>query len=240
MAPGSPTIGAVVPALDEAPAIGAVVRGLRATGLLDEIVVVDNGSTDGTARIAEAAGARAVVEPRRGYGRACLAGVRALSSDIVLLLDGDAADDLRDVDRVLEPLLRGEADLVVGARTRGVERGAMTPQQVAGNHIAVTIIGALYRCAATDLGPLRAIRREHLLRLRMREMTYGWSTEMVVKAARAGYRYREVAVGYHRRVGISKVGGNRWGSVRAGGRILSATVRYAAWRPAADRRLSLA
>lgn len=234
------SVGAVVPALNEAPAIASVVAGLRATGLLNEVVVVDNGCTDGTGELARAAGARVVREPRRGYGRACLAGVRALRSEVVVLLDGDGADELDDVARVLAPLLAGEADLVVGARTLSVERGAMTPQQLIGNRIAVGVVRAVYGCAARDLGPLRAIRQCDLLALGMREMTHGWSTEMVVKAARAGYRYREVPVRYHRRVGTSKVGGTLRGSLLAGARILTTTVRYATWRPAGPRTADVA
>ncbi len=239
MTGAGPAVGAVIPALNEAPAIGSVVRALRQTGLVDEVVVVDNGSTDGTGAIARAAGARVVEEPRRGYGRACLAGVRGLRTEIVLLLDGDSADDPGDLPAILGPIRSGEADLVVGARTRGVERGAMTAPQVAGNRVAVTVLRALYGCRATDLGPLRAIRRQRLLDLDMREMTYGWSMEMVAKAARAGYRYREVPVGYHRRIGTSKVGGTLWGGARAGARILATALRYVGWRPASRAAESL-
>ncbi|MFZ0216723.1 MAG: glycosyltransferase family 2 protein [Candidatus Dormiibacterota bacterium] len=226
-------IGAVIPALDEEAAIGEVVAGLRATGLLDELVVVDNGSRDRTGSVAEAAGARVVREDRRGYGRACLTGVLALRSEIVVLLDGDAADDPADLRRVLEPLLEGDAELVVGSRSLGpAERGSMTQQQVLGNRLAAFLIGRLHDCRVSDLGPFRAIRRADLLALDLQEMTYGWSVEMVVKAARAGYRYREVPVSYHRRIGTSKVGGTIRGSVRAGVRILTTVVRYTGWRPA--------
>ena len=230
---GAPRIAAVIPALNEADAIGRVVAGLlgRADVAIDRVIVVDNGSTDGTGERARAAGAQVVREERRGYGRACLAGVLAAQdAEIIVLLDGDAADDLP---RIVAPLLAGEADLVVGARARGArEAGAMTPQQIFGNALAARLMGLLYGVRVTDLGPFRAIRRADLLRLAMSEMTYGWSVEMMVKAARAGYRYREVPVRYHRRIGVSKVGGTLAGSVRAGWCILATTLRHCRWAAA--------
>jgi glycosyltransferase involved in cell wall biosynthesis len=229
-----PVIVAVVPALDEEAGIAAVVEGLRRQGLVDEILVVDNGSRDATAERARAAGARVVSEPRRGYGRACLAGVIAAErSDVVVLLDGDAADDPGDLAAVVAPVLAGEADLVVGARGRATrQRGAMTPQQIAGNRVACGLLRALHGMRVSDLGPFRAIRRDHLLALDMTEMTYGWSAEMAVKSARAGLRYREVPVTYRRRVGVSKVGGTLRGSLGAGAAITGAIVRHSRWRPA--------
>jgi glycosyltransferase involved in cell wall biosynthesis len=234
--PDAVRIVAVIPALNEAPSIGMVVRGLLAhhAGVLHQIVVVDNGSTDGTAAIALEAGATVVSEPRRGYGYACLAGVRAAEgAEIVVLVDGDAADDPADLPRVLGPLLDGTADLVVGSRALGArEPGSMTPHQVFGNWLAATLMRRLYGVAVTDLGPFRAIRRADLLALEMREMTYGWSVEMMVKAARRGLRYQEVPVTYRRRAGgVSKVAGTIGGSVRAGWCILSTTFRYCRWTP---------
>ncbi|MGD9571359.1 MAG: glycosyltransferase [Thermoleophilia bacterium] len=230
-----PVVVAVVPALDEEDAIAAVVAGLLGQGVVSEVVVVDNGSADATPERARTAGARVVAEPRRGYGRACLTGVLAAGgSDVIVLLDGDAADDPADLARILTPLVAGEADLVVGARGRGArERGAMTPQQLAGNRIACGLMRALHGMRVTDLGPFRAIRRDHLLALEMAEMTYGWSAEMAVKAGRAGLRYREVPVAYRRRVGASKVGGTLRGSIGAGAAITAAIVRHSRWRPAA-------
>jgi glycosyltransferase involved in cell wall biosynthesis len=228
------SVTAVVPALNEAEAIERVVRGLCAQPLIDRVIVVDNGSSDGTATVARRAGAEVVSEPRRGYGRACLAGVRAaVDADVIVLLDGDAADDPGDLPRVLEPVLRGEADLVVGSRSREArERGAMTPQQVLGNRVAARMMRAMHGLPVTDLGPFRAIRRDHLLALGMSEMTYGWSVEMVVKARRARLRYLEVPVSYRRRIGVSKVGGTLRGSIGAGIFIIRAILRHSRWRPA--------
>jgi len=240
--PGGPRIAAVIPALDEALSIARVVEGLRGQALLasGEIIVVDNGSADGTGEIACAAGARVVREERRGYGYACLAGVLAArDSEVVVLLDGDAADDPGDLPRVLEPLLGGEADLVVGSRTLGSRaRGSMTWQQIFGNKLAAFLMRALYGVRVSDVGPFRAIRREDLLALEMREMTYGWPSEMIVKAARAGYRYREVPVRYHRRLGVSKVGDTLVGSLKVGRRIIATILRYSRWKPRKTAKVS--
>lgn len=228
-------ISAVVPALNEALSIERVVEGLRAQPLLasGEVIVVDNGSTDSTGEIARRAGSRVVREERRGYGYACLAGVLAAEeAEVVVLLDGDAADDPDDLPRVLSPLLKGEADLVVGSRVLGTrDRGSMTWQQVFGNKLASFMMRAIYGVRVTDVGPFRAIRREDLLALDMREMTYGWPSEMIVKAARSGYRYKEIPVSYRRRIGVSKVGDTIVNSLKVGWYIISTILRYSRWKP---------
>ena len=197
-----------------------------------EIIVVDNGSTDGTGEVARRAGARVVREVRRGYGYACLAGVLAAETPIIVFLDGDAADDPDDLARVLEPLRAGEADSSWGRGLLGSRaRGSMTWQQIFGNRLAAFLMRALCGVGVSDVGPFRAIRREDLLALGMREMTYGWPSEMIVKSVRAGYRYREVPVRYHRRIGVSKVGDTLAGSLRVGWRIISTILRYSRWKP---------
>jgi glycosyltransferase involved in cell wall biosynthesis len=236
-----PRVAAVIPCLNEAPSVARVVSSLREQTYfaLDRIVVVDNGSTDGTGEIARQAGAEVVREERRGYGYACKAGVLAAGdADVIVLMDGDAADDPADLPRIVEPVIAGQAELVVGSRALGSrEPGSMTPQQVVGNQVAALLMGVLYRAKVSDLGPFRAIRRRDLLALDMQEMTYGWSVEMMVKAARAGYRYREVPVRYHRRIGVSKVGGTLKGSVKAGWSIISTVLKYASWRPPTPARV---
>ncbi len=231
-----PRIVAVVPALDEASSIAGVVetlRGQEAVGL-HRVIVVDNGSGDGTGRIARRAGAHVVREERRGYGYACLAGVLAAEeADVIVLLDGDGSDDPEDLSRVLRPVLAGEADLVIGSRALGSrELGSMSPQQVFGNRLTASLIRLLYGVKVSDMGPFRAIRRDDLLALDMREMTYGWPVEMMVKAIRADYRYREIPVAYRRRTGgASKVGGNLRASLKIGWYIISAVIRYSRWTP---------
>lgn len=227
----------ILPALNEEETVGAQTRALRTDPAWlalapIEIVVVDNGSDDATASVAQAAGARVVCEPRRGYGAACYAGLLAAQSDVVLLMDADGSDDLAGAARVARRVLSGEADLAMGSRVRGrCEAGALTPQQRIGNTVAALLMWLLYGVRVTDLGPVRAIRREALLALDPREHGYGWSTEMLVKAARANYRIIEEPVDYHRRAGgISKVSGTLSGSIRAGYSILRTVLRYARWQ----------
>jgi glycosyltransferase involved in cell wall biosynthesis len=234
-------IAVVMPALNEEGAVGGQIRALLAHpafGRLPvaQLIVVDNGSTDATANEAEAAGATVVSQPIRGYGAACLAGVLAATdSEVVLLMDADGSDDLDGAARVAALCLQDSAKLVIGSRTAGsVEPGALTLAQRAGNSLATLLMRFL--CGGrriSDIGPVRAIRRADLLALGMSEMTYGWSTEMLVKALRAGYRIVEVPVDYHRRAsGRSKVSGSVGGALRAGWCILATVLRYARWRPA--------
>ncbi len=221
-------VTAIIPALDEEGAIGETVARLDRT-LVHEVIVVDNGSRDRTVERAAAAGARIVFEPRQGYGNACLAGVRAGGNTAILVfLDGDGSDDPEDLPRILAPILRGKADLVLGSRLRGFrEPGSLSAHQLWGNRVVLTLLRLLYRVRLTDFGPFRAIRADALVRLGMSHPTYGWPIEMVVKAAKHGLRIVEVPVNYRRRIGRSKVAGTMRGSLLAGYHLIATVLRYA-------------
>jgi glycosyltransferase involved in cell wall biosynthesis len=218
----------IIPALNEAACIGPLLAELPA-GLVQEVLVVDNGSTDDTAGAARQAGARVVSEPRRGYGFACAAGVAAARGEILAFMDGDASFIPGELGQLLAPLLHGSADLTLGTRLRGeLALGAMPPHQRFGNWLVARLITLLYNVHLTDLGPFRAVRRDLLLALDMRERTYGWPVEMIVKAARQRVRIVELPVSYRPRLaGRSKVGGTLRGTVLATYRILRTTLRYA-------------
>jgi glycosyltransferase involved in cell wall biosynthesis len=217
----------IIPAYNEEEAIAGVVSEIP-RDLVSRVIVVDNASTDGTARAARAAGAEVVREERRGYGAACLAGMRALKeAEIVVFLDGDRSDDPREIRLLLDPILKGRADFVISSRTSRMERGALTPQQLFGNRLATAMIRLLYGVRLSDIGSFRALRREALDSLGMSNLSYGWPVEMVVKAAKRGYRIAEVPITYRRRLGQSKVSGTLKGSVLAGYHMVSTILRYA-------------
>ncbi len=220
----------IIPTLDEEAAIAGVVRAVS-RALVHEVIVVDNGSRDGTAAVAQAAGATVIQEPRRGYGSACLAGARtARQADILVFLDGDGSDDPAELPRVLHPILHGQADLVLGSRTLGQDdHSGLTPQQRVGNCVVTSLVRLLYGVALTDIGPFRAITQSAFQALGMEHKTYGWPVEMVVKAAKKGQRIVEVPVSCHKRIGRSKVAGTVKGSLLAGYHLLWTTLRYA-WR----------
>jgi len=223
-------ISVIIPALNEEEPIAGVVRGVAATKIGAEIIVVDNGSVDRTAERAREAGARIVTAPR-GYGRACAAGVAALrpECDIVVFLDGDGSDCPEFMNHLVNPIVAGTHDFVIGSRTRGQRQpGSMNFQQILSGRFAGFIIGLLYRVHYTDMCPFRAIRRDALGRLNMREQTYGWNIEMQMKAARAGLRILEVPVNHRCRTGgQSKVSGTLRGTLVAGARILGTLLRIA-------------
>lgn len=221
-------VSVIIPAWNEEESIGRVLADIP-WQQVDEVLVVDGRSTDQTTTIAEAAGARVVVEQRRGYGRACASGAEQANGEILVFLDADGADDPRRMMELLAPLQAGQADLILGSRLDGqVEPGAMPWHQKAGNWLSAGLITVLYDCRLTDLSPFRAIRKARLTELKMREMTYGWPTEMIVKAARRGWRLLEVPVGYRARLGgRSKISGTLKGSLLATFFILKVIARYA-------------
>jgi glycosyltransferase involved in cell wall biosynthesis len=223
-------VSVIIPALNEEEPIAGVVGECLATGVPNDVIVVDNGSTDCTADRARGAGARVVAAPR-GYGRACAAGVRALSPecDVVVFLDGDGSDVPALMNQLVDPIARGTHDFVIGSRTRGHrEPGSMNFQQVLSGRIAGLILRLLYGVRYTDMCPFRAIRRDALAKLDMREETYGWNLEMQMKAARSGLRVLEIPVNHRRRAGgESKVSGTLRGTFVAGARIIATLVRVA-------------
>jgi glycosyltransferase involved in cell wall biosynthesis len=209
-------ISVVIPTLNEAQAIAEVVASVPKDGVA-QIIVVDNGSIDGTAERASAAGAQVIHEPRRGYGSACLAGAKAArSSDIIVFLDGDRSDDPRQLDLIAAPLIQKQADLTIGSRIGGeLERGSMPLHGRLGNRFIVFILRGLYGVRITDIGSFRAIRTRALFNLNMEQMTYGWPVEMIVKAARKGLRIKSIPIRYRKRIGVSKVTGTLRGSFLA-------------------------
>jgi hypothetical protein len=225
------SVGVIIPALNEEKALPCVLADLPAG--VDEVLVVDNGSTDGTAAVALAGGVRVVSEPRRGYGSACLRGLAGIGRhDVIVFLDADHSDHPEELPKLLTPIAAGEADFVLGSRLLGQrEPGAMPPQALWGNRLACFLMRVLVGAAYTDLGPFRAIRHDALDRLGMRDTNFGWTVEMQIKAARAGMRVREVPVPYRKRTGVSKISGTLGGTIRAGYKILYTIARYGALSP---------
>jgi hypothetical protein len=225
-----PIVSVVIPCLDEEDAIAGVVREVFAQGP-NEVIVVDNGSTDATAARASEAGARVMSEPQRGYGRACAAGLRAVrpDADIVCFLDGDGSDVPSHLAEVVGPLARGEADFVMGSRLRGRrEAASMTPQQLVAGYLAGVLMRLAYGVRFTDMSPFRAMRAAELRGLGMREQTYGWNLEMQMRVAAAGLRTLEVPVDHRRRRGgVSKVSGNFAAGLSAAWKIAATFLRLA-------------
>lgn len=219
-------ISVVIPTYNEAQSIGRVLADIPRT--VDEVLVVDSDSSDETTAIAGKMGAKVLREPRRGYGRACLTGLAAVNDpDVVVFLDGDYSDRPAEMTILLDPLRAGSADLVIGSRLAGERTpGALPWHAVLGNRLAAGLITSFSGVHLTDLGPFRAARYDALLALGLRESTYGWPVEMIVKGARRGLRIVEVPVSYHARLGSSKISGTLRGSVGAAWGILSAIMKY--------------
>jgi glycosyltransferase involved in cell wall biosynthesis len=223
-------VSVVIPCLDEEDSIGAVVTAVRAQGV-DEVIVVDGGCTDRTAERASAAGALVVTQSARGYGRAIQAGIAALGADtdIVVFLDGDGSDRPDMIPDLIEPIAAGRAVFVHGSRLRGeCEPGSLSVQQRAAGHVAGLLLRLFYGVRFTDMSPFRAIRRDALVGLGMREPTYGWNLEMLMRVAAAGLPALEIAAGQRRRTGgVSKVSGNFIAGIRAAGSIAATFMRLA-------------
>jgi glycosyltransferase involved in cell wall biosynthesis len=223
-------VSAIIPCLDEATAIGQVVTAVLAQNV-SEVVVVDGGSRDRTAERAAAAGARVIVEPRRGYGRAVQAGIAAAraEAEILVFLDGDGSDPAEFIPDLVSPIAAGQAVFVLGSRVRGPrEPGSLAPQQVLAAHVGRLLLRLVYGASFTDLSPFRAVRRDELERLGMKEETYGWNLEMLMRIAAARLPALEIAVGQRRRIGgVSKVSGNLVAGIKAAWSISATFVRLA-------------
>ena len=217
-------IWVIIPAFNEAKSIALVLRDLP--DLVDEVVVVDNRSTDGTADEAEKAGATVLFESQKGYGYACLKGIaylaqKAKPKDIVVFLDGDYSDYPEELEQLIDPILKNEALFSLGTRvTPQLEKKALTPQQRFGNALATQLMKLFYGSRFTDLGPFRAIEWQTLERLKMSDKTYGWTVEMQLKVLKKNIPYAEIPVRYRPRIGVSKVSGTLRGTLMAGYKIL--------------------
>lgn len=223
----SPAIRVIIPALNEQKSIAQVLGAIPLP--LDQVIVVNNGSTDATAEIAGRMGANVIREPRRGYGSACLSGIEAAGRvDILVFLDADFADDPAQLPLLLRPVVEGRSDMIIGSRALGVaENGAMTVPQRFGNWLACALVNVIWGHHYTDLGPFRVIRRDALEKLQMQDRDFGWTVEMQVRAVSARLRVAEVPVSYRRRVGVSKISGTVRGVLSAGYKILYVIAREA-------------
>jgi glycosyltransferase involved in cell wall biosynthesis len=227
--PGASRVGLVIPVIDEAATIAGVVRAVP-RDVIDEVIVVDGGSRDDTVAAARAAGARVIVEPCAGYGAACLVGVAAAADcAVIAFIDGDGSDDPADLRRIVGPIRADEQDFVIGSRAVAARAaGSMGAHQLLAGRLAGLAMHALYGVRYSDMGPLRAIRRDALEALNMRERTYGWNLEMQMRAAREGLRILELPVAHrHRAGGASKVAGSVRGTLRASWNLASTFLRVA-------------
>lgn len=219
----------IIPAFNEEQSIGKVINDIPKE-IVQHTIVVNNGSTDNTVKVATDAGAIVLTENRKGYGWACLKGIeesKKLNTDIVVFLDGDYSDYPEEIPDVIRPILEEDYDMVIGSRVLGKrEKGSLTPQQVFGNWLATKLIRLFYGAKFTDLGPFRSIKSTSLEKLKMTDKTYGWTIEMQIKAAKQKMKFCEVPVNYKKRIGVSKVSGTVKGTVLAGIKIIFAVFKY--------------
>ena len=223
----SSRISIIIPAFNEESSIGLVLDALPQE-IIHEIIVVNNNSTDDTARVATEHGARVVDEPQRGYGSACLRGMSELDApDIVVFLDGDFSDFPEEIVELVNPIEKGKSDFVLGSRMILPEsRMALLPQARYGNRLAVFLIKLFFNYSFTDLGPFRAIRYSSLMDIGMQDTDFGWTVEMQVKAVKNGLRIQEVPVKYRERIGVSKITGTVSGTFKAGTKIIYTIFKY--------------
>lgn len=223
-------IKVIIPAFNEAGSIAQVISDIPQ--VVSEIIVVSNNSTDNTVEIARKAGATVLTEDRKGYGYACLHGMEyitknSITPDIIVFIDGDYSDYPEELTKVVQPILDGNVDFVIGARVKRFrEEGSMTPQQIFGNWLATSLMKLFFGAEFTDLGPFRAIKYSTLLALNMEDKTYGWTVEMQLKAIKNNITYTEIPVHYKKRIGVSKVSGTVKGSIFAGIKILGWIFKY--------------
>lgn len=224
----NPKISVIIPALNEEESIGQVLNDLPGE-IVEEVIVVDNGSNDNTVTVANSLGASVIPEPLKGYGAACLRGISTLKqdTDIVVFLDADYSDYPQDLPAVVNPIVTGKAEMVIGSRMSGTrEKGALLPQAVFGNKLATFLIWLFWGFKYTDLGPFRAIKYKALLDLNMVDKNFGWTVEMQIKALKKGLQIMEVPVRYRKRIGKSKITGTFSGTVRAGIKIIYTIFKY--------------
>jgi len=223
-------IKVIIPAYNEEDSIAKVIKDLPP--FVDEIIVVNNNSTDATAKNAKEAGATVLTELKSGYGNACLKGIEYIKqqkkdTDIVVFLDGDYSDYPEELTKIVAPMIEKNIDFIIGSRVKKLrEKGAMQPQQIFGNWLATSLMALFFKSKFTDLGPFRAIKFDTLMRLQMEDPTYGWTVEMQLKILKQKFTYEEIAVKYRNRIGVSKVSGTLKGSIFAGIKILTWIIKY--------------
>ena len=224
----NPKISVIIPALNEEESIGQVLNDIPGE-IVEEVIVVDNGSSDNTVTVSKGLGVNVILEPLKGYGAACLRGISILKqdTDIVVFLDADYSDYPQDLHTVVKPIIDDDVEMVIGSRMSGArEKGALLPQAIFGNKLATFLIRLFWGFKYTDLGPFRAIKYRDLIALNMIDKNFGWTVEMQIKALKKGLRIAEVPVRYRKRIGKSKITGTFSGTVRAGVKIIYTIFKY--------------